>query len=333
MSREFYVAGHDAVRWQRRGIGEKGGGSMSDTTPRLGFIGAGGMGSRMASRLLAAGYHVTVYDRSRDRSDALRGSGAGVAGSPRELATVSDVLLSSVTDDAALAAVMYGEHGALSGAAAHSAIVDLSTVRPTTSRDLFVAARGKEIDVLDAPVSGSLPQAEEGQLVIFVGGELSAFVRVAPLLNVLGKRVLHMGPSGSGTMTKLCANTLLGLGFEALAEAVALGERGGLSRGQLLAALADTSVLSPSQRSKIANVTRDEYPASFPLRLMFKDFSLILQQAFELSVAMPATAASAQVAAVEHARESVLHTDDDASAVMRTIAEWARPRNEATGRP
>ncbi|HUK35729.1 MAG TPA: NAD(P)-dependent oxidoreductase [Vicinamibacterales bacterium] len=243
---------------------------MSDTTPRLGFIGAGGMGSRMASRLLAAGYHVTVYDRSRDRSDALRKAGAGVVGSPRELATVSDVLLSSVTDDTALGDVMYGEHGAVSGAAAHSTIVDLSTVRPTTSRALFVAARDRDVDVLDAPVSGSLPQAKEGQLVIFVGGEKSAFDRTAPLLNVLGSRVLHMGPSGSGTLTKLCANTLLGLGFEALAEAVVLGEREGLSREQLLAALAHTTVLSPSQQSKIVNLTRDEYPSSFPLRLMFK---------------------------------------------------------------
>jgi 3-hydroxyisobutyrate dehydrogenase-like beta-hydroxyacid dehydrogenase len=306
---------------------------MSDTTTRLGFIGVGGMGSRMASRLLEAGYHLTVYDRSRDRTDPLQRAGAVVVGSPRELATVSDVLMSSVTDDAALVAVMYGEHGALSGAAPHTTIVDLSTVRPTTSRDLFAAARDKDVDVLDAPVSGSLPHAKEGQLVLFVGGEKSTFDRAAPLLNVLGNRVLHMGPSGFGTLTKLCANTLLGLGFEALAEAVALGERGGLSREQLLAALADTTVLSPSQRSKIANVTRDEYPTSFPLRLMFKDFSLILQQAFELSVAMPATAAAAQVAAVEHARESLLHTDDDASAVIRTLADWAQPRNEATARP
>jgi 3-hydroxyisobutyrate dehydrogenase len=134
-----------------------------------------------------------------------------------------------------------------------------------------------------------------------------------------------MGPSGSGSTTKLCANTLLGVGMQALAEAVALGERAGLPRGRLLEALAETTLLSPSQRSKLDNIKRDEYPATFPQRLMFKDFSLVLQQALELAVAMPATAAAAQVAATEHAREAAAHVDDDLSAVVRTMRVSARP--------
>jgi 3-hydroxyisobutyrate dehydrogenase len=115
------------------------------------------------------------------------------------------------------------------------------------------------------------------------------------------------------------------MGMQALAEAIALGERAGLPQGRLLEALAETSVLSPSQRSKFDNIQHDEYPATFPLRLMFKDFSLILQWALELAVAMPATAAAAQVAATEHAREAAAHVDDDLSAVVRTMRRSALP--------
>jgi 3-hydroxyisobutyrate dehydrogenase-like beta-hydroxyacid dehydrogenase len=200
----------------------------------------------------------------------------------------------------------------------------LSTVNPQESVQLSEAGFGRGVDVLDAPVSGSLPQAEAGQLVIFVGGEQPAYERWRPLFDVLGKAAVYMGPSGSGSMTKLCVNVLLGLGMQSLAESLALGERAGLPRARLLEALAETSVLSPSQRSKFDNIQRDEYPAAFPQRLMFKDLSLILQRALELAVAMPATAAAAQVAAAEHARERAAHTDDDLSAVVRAMRQQGR---------
>jgi 3-hydroxyisobutyrate dehydrogenase-like beta-hydroxyacid dehydrogenase len=279
----------------------------------------------MAGRLVAAGYQVTVFDRVRDRIEQLRQRGAEPAESVRALAASVDVILSSVTDDAALEAVMYGEHGVLDGAGSGSVIIDMSTVRPHTSVRLFDAGRKSGVAVLDAPVSGSLPQAEQGQLVIFVGGERSVYDRCAPIFKELGKAAFYMGPSGAGTSAKLCANTLLGLGLQALGEAVALGERAGLRRDSLLAALAETAVISPSQRSKFDNITRDEYPATFPLRLMYKDLSLILQEALDLSVAMPATAAAAQVAAVEHARETALRVDEDSSAVIRQLVMWAEP--------
>src|SRR5205085_2744256 len=192
---------------------------------------------------------------------------------------------------------------------------------PRTSIRIAEAGLARGVDVLDAQVSGSTPQAEQGQLVVFVGGKQQVYERCLPLFGVLGKAALYMGPSGSGATTKLCANALLGLGMQALAEAIALGERGGLTRGRLLDALAETSVLSPSQRSKFDNIQRDVYPATFPQRLMFKDFGLILQRALELAVAMPATAAAAQVAAAEHAREAAAHVDDDLSAVVRAMRQ------------
>jgi len=278
----------------------------------------------MASRLLGAGYRVTVYNRTRRRAEELQRSGAAIAESPRELAASSDIVLSSVADGAALAQVMFGADGALAGVRPGAVVIDLSTVHPRESMQLSEAGLTRGAEVLDAPVSGSLPQAEQGQLVVFVGGKQAVYERCQPLFGVLGKAALHMGPPGSGSTTKLCVNALLGLGMQSLAEALALGERAGLPRGRLLEAFAETPVLSPSQRSKFDNITRDEYPAMFPQRLMFKDFSLILQRALELAVAMPATAAATQVAATEHAREAAAHVDDDLSAVVRAMTRQDR---------
>jgi 3-hydroxyisobutyrate dehydrogenase-like beta-hydroxyacid dehydrogenase len=277
----------------------------------------------MASRLLNAGYHVTVYNRTRRRAEDLARLGASVAETPRELAGLADTVLSSVADDNALEQVMFGDEGALAGARCGSVFIDLSTVHPGVSVRLFEAGLAKGVSVLDAPVSGSLPQVEQGQLVLFVGGEQPVYERCQPVFRVLGKTALYMGPAGSGSMTKLCVNALLGIGMQALAEAIVLGEASGLPRERLLGALAQTSVLSPSQRSKFDNIQHDQYPATFPLRLMFKDLSLVLQRALELAVHLPATAAAAQVAATEQAREAAAHVDEDFSVVVRTMQQSA----------
>jgi 3-hydroxyisobutyrate dehydrogenase-like beta-hydroxyacid dehydrogenase len=295
--------------------------------PSLGFIGLGAMGSRMARRLLAAGYDLTVHDRARERARPLEQSGATFAPTPKRLAAAVDVVLSSLPDDAALEEVMFGPEGALTVARPGTTFIEMSTVSPRTSIRLHEAASPRGLAVLDAPVSGSTPQAEEGQLVILVGGKEEMYREYLPILNVLGKSSFYMGPAGSGTAAKLCLNTLLGVGIQALAEAIALGLRSGLDHERLLQVLGATTVLSPSQKSKLEHVRTGEYPATFPLRLMYKDFGLISQHALELSVAMPSTAAAAQVCAVEYARNDG-QGDEDFSAVIRTaqrmagLAEW-----------
>jgi 3-hydroxyisobutyrate dehydrogenase-like beta-hydroxyacid dehydrogenase len=281
------------------------------------------MGSRMAARLVAAGHDMVVYDRFRETTRALEQRGATVATSAKQLAAGVDIVFSSVTDDAALEQVMFDADGVLAGARLGTIVIDMSTVSPRVSRRLHEAARSTGVAVLDAPVSGSTPQAEQGQLVIFVGGAEDVYQRCQPILAVLGSKTLYMGPGGSGTTMKLCANTLLGLGVQALAEAFALGEKGGLSRERLAQVLGDTAVVSPSQKSKLENARKDEYPAAFPLRLMFKDFGLIVATAMELSVPMPATAAAMQVAAAEHARQLTTHRDDDFSVVVQTMERLA----------
>jgi 3-hydroxyisobutyrate dehydrogenase-like beta-hydroxyacid dehydrogenase len=290
--------------------------------PRLGFIGLGAMGGRMAKRLLAAGYDLTLHDRIRDHARPLEQAGAKFAPTPQRLAAAVDVVISSLTDDAALEEVMFGAEGALAHARPGTIFIEMSTVSPRASQRLHEAASARSLDVLDAPVSGSTPQAEAGQLVIIVGGEEGVYLKCLPILIVLGKESFYMGAAGSGTATKLCLNTLLGLGIQALAEAIALGLRSGLDGERLLHMLGATAVLSPSQKSKLDHARTGEYPATFPLRLMYKDFSLISQRALELSLAMPSTAAAAQVCAVEHARYRA-QADEDFSAVIRTAQQMA----------
>ena len=292
---------------------------------RVGFIGLGAMGSRMAGRLLAASHEVTVYNRSVERTRLLEQRGATVATTPSRLAAGAAVVFSSVANDAALEQVMFGPDGALAGSRPGAVIIEMSTVNPGTSRRLHEVARSQGVAVLDAPVSGSTLQAEQGQLVIFVGGEEDVYQKCRPLLAVLGGKTFYLGPSGAGATMKLCVNTLLGLGAQALAEAIALGVKAGLPRERFLEVLGETAVVSPSQKAKLENARKDDYPAAFALRLMFKDFGLIVETALELSVAMPATAAAVQVAAAEHARQLATHQDEDFSVVIRVMERLASP--------
>jgi 3-hydroxyisobutyrate dehydrogenase len=298
--------------------------------PRLGFIGLGAMGGRMAQRLLAAGYDLTVHDRNRERAHPLEQHGAQVVDTPERVAAAADVVLSSLTDDAALEEVMFGADGALAAARPGTIFIEMSTVSPRTSRRLHEAATTRGLAVLDAPVSGSTPLAEAGQLVILVGGTEQLYRQCRPILDVLGKESFYMGPAGSGTATKLCLNTLLGVGIQALAEAIALGLRSGLDHDRLLQMLGETTVMSPSQKSKLEHARNGEYPATFPLRLMYKDFGLVSQYAQELSVPMPSTAAAVQVCAAEHARHGA-QEDEDFSAVIRTVQQMAGLADGATG--
>jgi 3-hydroxyisobutyrate dehydrogenase-like beta-hydroxyacid dehydrogenase len=290
---------------------------QDQSKPTIGFIGLGHMGSHMAPRLIAAGFHVTAYDRTREKAQAIQG--ATVAETPREAAAGSSVVISIVTDDAALDEVMLGPDGVLAGMHAGLTIIDMSTVSPLASRHLFQQARAKGVAMLDAAVSGSVPQVEQGSLVIFVGGEQETYERCQPILGILGQSSFYMGPSGMGTSMKLVVNTLLGLGMQALAEAIALGEKAGLSKDVLLDVLAQTAVLTAGQKAKLDNVRRGQYPTTFALSLQHKDLRLILDEAYEVSVSMPATAVALQMYSAALTKEG----DADFSIMIQFMEQLA----------
>jgi 3-hydroxyisobutyrate dehydrogenase len=287
--------------------------------PQIGFIGLGNMGCRMATRLIDAGYLVTVSNRTRSKTRPLAQRGAQVADTPRALTAACTVVMSSVPNDAAVEEVMFGPDGALAGARPGTVFVDLSTVYPATSRKVFAAAKQKGCAMLDAAVSGSTPQAEAGTLVILIGGEQDTYQQVKPVLDVLGREQYYMGPSGSGATMKIVVNTLLGLGMQAVAEAVALGVKAGLEKNRLIDVLGQTAVVSPSQKAKLENGRREDYPVTFALRLMWKDLGLVLRLAQENLVPMPATATAHQMCTIENARM----VEEDFSAVIRLMEELA----------
>src|SRR6266571_5771739 len=287
--------------------------------PSIGFIGMGHMGSHMAQRLLAAGYRLTVYDRTEEKAQELGQRGAQVAQTPKDLAASCQAVMACVTDDEAQQDVMFGPEGALAGTHVDSVIIDLSTVSPDASRRLYQAAKQKGVPMIDAAVSGSVPQVEQGSLVIFVGGEHKTYQQCKPILDVLGQNSFFMGASGMGTTMKLVVNTLLGLGMQALAEAIALGEKAGIEQGLLLDVLGQTAVLTAGQKFKLANVKRDQYPTQFALSLQHKDFRLILSEAAEILVSMPATAAAEQMYTAALAKGM----DEDFSIMIKFMRELA----------
>jgi 3-hydroxyisobutyrate dehydrogenase len=279
----------------------------------------GHMGSSMARRLLAAGYPLSVYDRTTATTQEAVRFGAAAVSTPKELAANSQVVMISVTNDDAQHAVMFGPTGALAGLLPGSTVIDLSTVSPGASRLLHQAAAEKGASMIDAAVSGSVPQVEQGSLVIFVGGEEGTYQKCKPILDALGHQSFYMGASGMGTTMKLVVNTLLGLGMQSLAEAIALGQKAGIEKGLLLDVLGQTYVLSPSQKSKLDNVRGDHYPSNFALALMHKDFELVLREAYELSVAMPATAAAQQMSSAATAKGM----EGDFSLMIKYMTELA----------
>jgi 3-hydroxyisobutyrate dehydrogenase-like beta-hydroxyacid dehydrogenase len=292
------------------------------TKPTIGFIGLGAMGSRIAGRLLAAGYPLGVYNRTQDKTRPLAERGANVYDLPRELARHSDVVLSSMADDVAVEQVLLGADGALAGGRAGTTLIDLSSVHPDTSRTVAAAAQARGVAVLDAAVSGSTSLAEAGNLILFVGGDRAAYERWRPILDVIGRPNFYLGPSGAGSTMKLVVNALLGVGLQAMAEALALGERAGLDKGVLLDVLGQTAVVAPGLRPKLENARKEDYPVTFALRLMWKDFGNIVRLAEERAVPMPATAAAAQASAVEQAKGVA----EDFSAMIRTMEELAGVR-------
>jgi 3-hydroxyisobutyrate dehydrogenase len=289
----------------------------------LGFVGLGYMGSRIASRLIDAGYPVGIYNRTRDKTRALAERGARVYDSPRELAADADAMLSMLADDAAVEQVMLGQDGIVAAARPGSTIIDLSSVHPDTTRRVASAARLRDVAVLDASVSGSTPQAEDGSLVVFVGGERSAYEQWRPVLEVIGNHIFYLGASGAGATMKLVANSLLGAGMQALAEALVLGQRAGLDRTTLLDVLEQTAVVTPGQKHKLENARSGEYPVEFPLRLMYKDLLNVERLAGQRAVPTPAIAAAQQMFAVEQAKGR----EEDFSVIIRTMEELSGVRS------
>jgi 3-hydroxyisobutyrate dehydrogenase len=247
--------------------------------PSVAFLGLGAMGAGMASRLLDAGSPLTVYNRSPERAEAFRHKGARIATTPKEAAAGARIIIAMVADDAASRALWLGPTGALAGAGTDTLLIECSTLSVSWIRELGTLAARQNLELLDAPVTGSKPQAAAGELVFLVGGASEALELARPLLSVMGRDVIHLGPLGSGALMKLINNFVCGTQLAAIAEAIAMIERGQLDNAKAISVLASGAPGSPMVKTLTARMASRDYTPNFALRLMAKDLSYAIAEA------------------------------------------------------
>ena len=266
----------------------------------IGFVGLGHMGGNMAARYLAAGHPVYGVERNRAHAQGLAQDDVRWRGSPREVAEVADVIFTSLPDDAALEAVASGESGILAGLVHGKIWVDMSTVSPHVSRELAVRASARDARMLDAPVSGSVPQVMTGTLTIIVGGEEQAYARVEPILRILGTPT-RVGENGQGLVLKLAINVSLAVQVLAFSEGLLLADRAGIDRKLAAQVMTSSPIGSPMLKARAALVLDLPDEAWFDVGLMQKDVVLALEAARQLRVPLPSAAAADGVLTVARA--------------------------------
>jgi 3-hydroxyisobutyrate dehydrogenase len=285
---------------------------ITQENSRLGFVGIGYMGRPIARRLLESGFKLAAYDRDHSKAEELVQYGGNVVQSVSELSSSCNVVLSCLPTDEAVLDVYGGPHGVFANAHRGSLVIDLSTVYPETSKQLSRVGTEQGVEVLDVTISGSTPAAENGLLTLFGGGNKECFDATESIFRVIAKKYFYLGPSGAGATMKLVVNTLLGIGMQAIAEAVALGEKAGLDRNRLLDVLSQTAVVAPAHVGKLERAMKSDYSPQFPIRLMNKDFGLILNLAAAVGARMPAADAAFEI----NARQSDEGAEQDFSAVI-----------------
>jgi 3-hydroxyisobutyrate dehydrogenase/glyoxylate/succinic semialdehyde reductase len=250
------------------------------------------MGSRMAARLLAAGFAPVVHNRTMRKADALVKAGAEAAPSAPDAARGADVVITVLSDPAAVRAMAVGEGGFLPAMRAGALWIDCSTIDPATAREMAAAAAERSVRYLDAPVAGSKIPAEKGELLFVAGGEVNDIAEAAPLFEAMGRATIHAGPVGAGASLKLCNNLLLGAAMLAFAEALAAGKAMGLDQDVLLEALGNSPAAAPVLKLKTDKVRNADWSPEFPLKHQHKDLHLLLQTAYEAGLPLPLAAAA-----------------------------------------
>lgn len=243
-------------------------------TTKIGWIGLGKMGIPMSQQLIKAGYPVTVYNRSKEKEASFKSQGIATAASPALLLPASDIVIIMVSDDKAINDIFQGENGLLSAKTSGKIIINMSTVSPAISKEMAALCQQQGNHYLDAPVSGSVKQAEEGQLVIMVGSKEDTFEQAKPILEKIGRLAMLVGDTGAGNTAKLVINTLLGVYAQGLAEAVVFARQNGIKNTDLLTLINNSALGSPFIKIKGDAIINDNYNAAFALKHIAKDLRL-----------------------------------------------------------
>ena len=260
---------------------------MKETKMKIGFIGLGIMGSRMAANLQKQGHSLVLFNRTRAKAESLLGPCGRFADSPAKLAGEVDVLFTVLAHPDAVEQASLGATGFLNHLRPNALWVDCSSVNPSFSKKMAAEAARREVHFVDAPVTGSAPAAAEAKLIFWVGADMADLERIRPLLFCMGNKIVHTGGHGTGTSMKMVINLLLGTGMAAFAEAIALGQGLGLTSKMLFDSLLGTPAVAPFLASKREKIESGNYEAEFPLRWMQKDMHLASVSGYESGVAIP----------------------------------------------
>jgi 3-hydroxyisobutyrate dehydrogenase len=290
----------------------------------VGFLGLGIMGSRMAANVARAGFPLSVWTHTPGKAERWACEhGATAFATPAEVAERSDVVLSMVVDGEQVSAVLLGEHGAIHAARPGLLCVDMSTIGPVDTRRIAAALDEHGVTMLDAPVTGSSPRAEEGSLTIMVGGARESFARVRPLLESMGRLIVHVGELGQGQMLKLINNSLGAANAAAVAEALLLAQATGIDLDALVEVATAGSGASTQLELKSGPMREHDYTTLFKTAHLLKDVRLCLQEAETAGVPFPSAAHARDVLAATIARG---HAERDYAAMIEAAEGFAGRR-------
>ena len=288
--------------------------------PVIGFIGLGIMGKPMARNLIKAGYSLVVHNRSRAAVEELIKDGAQAAGSPKEVAEHSDVIITVLTDSPDVELVYTSDQGIFAGAKPGMLLIDMSTISPIVARKLAASAQDRGCDMLDAPVSGGEAGAIGATLSIMIGGVSSAVERAMPIFQSLGKNLVHVGDAGAGQVTKAANQIVVGTTIAIVSEALVLAAKAGVDpakvRQALLGGFAQSKILEAHGQKMLDR----NFKPGFRIRLHEKDMKIALAAGFEYGVPLMVTS---QVAQMMSAMDSMGHGDLDHSGLVKLVEEMA----------
>ena len=294
---------------------------------KIGFIGLGIMGSRMAANLQKHGYRLVVFNRTRSKAEPLLGPCGTFADSPAKLAEQVDVLFTMLAHPDAVEQAALGPNGFLDHLKPNVLWVDCSSVNPSFSKKMAAASTARRIGFVDAPVTGSAPVAADAKLEFWVGADPADLEKIRPLLLCMGNKIVHTGGHGTGTSMKMVVNLLMGNAMASFAEAMALGEGLGLSSKMLFDSLLGTPAVAPFVAAKRGKIENRDYQVEFPLRWMQKDMHLATVSAYETGVAMPVSNVAKEIYRLAM-RDG--HDTEDFSAVYEFVTDKGHPAPHAT---
>jgi 3-hydroxyisobutyrate dehydrogenase len=293
---------------------------------RIGWVGTGVMGTSMCGHLVAAGYPMTVYSRTRERAEPLLERGAGWADSPAQVAARSDIVFTMVGYPADVRQVMLGDDGVLSTLRSGGVIVDMSTSEPSLARELFATAARQGVDSVDAPVSGGDVGARNAALSIMVGGDEAVVERLRPLLGLLGTTIVHQGPAGAGQHTKMVNQTLIASGMVGVCEALLYAHQAGLDPERVLQSVGGGAAGSWSLTNYAPRMLAGDYAPGFMVEHFIKDMEITLAEARRMDLALPGLALAHELYLALRAQGG---GRDGTQALIRALAslsavDWSR---------